>query len=102
VVAGVLGGLSQASETQSEQNVESEGNQQVVDEDEQIGTTGVQSITEGNFHAPGDVPDDHVVVRGGQSDMPASGTISGAQGASLEEAGRGVQHGSLRETTAGE
>jgi hypothetical protein len=54
----------------------------------------------GNPHAPGDVPDDQVVVRGGQGAIP-SGTYSGAQGATVEEAGRGVPNGTISDTTGG-
>jgi RHS repeat-associated protein len=48
------------------------------------------------------VPDANVVVRGGQGELPASGTYSGAHGATLEDAASGVQHGTIRESTAGE
>jgi hypothetical protein len=49
-----------------------------------------------------DVPDDYVIVRGGQSDMPGTGEVfSGSMGTSIEEAGGGVPHGSIRSTTAG-
>jgi RHS repeat-associated protein len=56
----------------------------------------------GNPHAPGDVPDGQTVVRGGQGAIPTSGTYSGAQGANVEEAGKGVPHGTVSPTTAGE
>ena len=55
-----------------------------------------------SLHAPGDVPDDQTVVRGGQSSIPSSGTFSGAQGATVEEAGKGVPHGTVSATTAGD
>ncbi len=57
----------------------------------------------GNPHAPGDVPDDGVIVRGGQADMPEPGTtFSGSQGGTVEEAAKGVPHGTIRPSTAGE
>jgi hypothetical protein len=56
----------------------------------------------GNPHAPGDVPNGQTVVRGGQGAIPSSGTYSGAQGASVAEAGKGVPHGTVSTTTAGE
>ncbi|MEU8144245.1 polymorphic toxin-type HINT domain-containing protein [Nonomuraea sp. NPDC048901] len=50
-----------------------------------------------------EVPDDYVIVRGGQSPMPGTGEVfSGSMGQSVEEAGAGVPHGSLRATTAGD
>jgi RHS repeat-associated protein len=49
------------------------------------------------------VPNDFVIVRGGQTDVPASGTlISGSTGATAQQAATGVPHGSIRQTTAGE
>ena len=49
------------------------------------------------------VPDEYIVVRGGQKPMPPAGTtFSGATGATLEEAGSGVPHSTIRQTTAGE
>lgn len=56
----------------------------------------------GSPHAPGDVPDGQAVVRGGQGAIPSSGTFSGAQGATIEEAGKGVPHGTISATTGGE
>jgi RHS repeat-associated protein len=56
----------------------------------------------GDPHAPGDVPNGQVVVRGGQGAPPATGTYSGAQGATEEEAGKGVPHGTVSTTTGGE
>ena len=48
------------------------------------------------------VPDDYVIVRGGQSPMPGAGEVfSGSMGTSVSEAGGGVPHGSIRVTTAG-
>ncbi|MGW4215209.1 polymorphic toxin-type HINT domain-containing protein [Lentzea sp. NPDC004789] len=48
------------------------------------------------------VPDDYVIVRGGQSPMPGAGEVfSGSMGTSVGEAGAGVPHGSIRVTTAG-
>ena len=50
----------------------------------------------------GVVPDDYVVVRGGNSPMPATGTLfSGAAGPTLLAAACAVPHGQLRATTAG-
>lgn len=44
-----------------------------------------------------------MIVRGGQSEMPAAGELfSGSHGQSLEEAAAGVPHGTIRSTTAGE
>jgi RHS repeat-associated protein len=58
---------------------------------------------EGNPHAPGDVPNGQKVVRGGQGEMPSSSDpYSGAQGATVEEAGKGVPHGTIRPATAGD
>ncbi|WP_328787994.1 MULTISPECIES: ricin-type beta-trefoil lectin domain protein [unclassified Streptomyces] len=49
------------------------------------------------------VPDDFVIVRGGERPMPGAGEgFSGAMGTSVAEAGAGVPHGKLRATTAGE
>ena len=57
----------------------------------------------GDFHAPGEVPNGNVVVRGGVNEMPPPGTkISGAQGTTTAEAAQGVPHGTIRETTAGQ
>lgn len=57
----------------------------------------------GDLHAPGDVPDATVVVRGGTAEMPATGTkFSASQGQTVAEAGKGVPHGQLRASTAGE
>jgi RHS repeat-associated protein len=61
-----------------------------------------EEVPLGDFHAPGDVPNGQVVVRGGQSEMPPAGEpFSGSQGATTGEAGAGVPHGTIRETTAG-
>jgi RHS repeat-associated protein len=55
----------------------------------------------GDLHAPGDAPNATVIVRGGQSEMPAPGTtFSGSQGATTAEAAAGVPHGQIRESTA--
>ncbi|MGB0064807.1 MAG: RHS repeat-associated core domain-containing protein, partial [Terracidiphilus sp.] len=56
---------------------------------------------EGELHAPGDVPNGQTIVHGGEKPIPASGKYSAAQGASVEEAGRGVPHGKVKVTTAG-
>jgi hypothetical protein len=49
------------------------------------------------------VPDSYYVVRGGQSPMPPQGTtFSGSMGSTVNEAGIGVPHGSIRTTTAGQ
>ena len=49
------------------------------------------------------VPGGNVVVRGGQGEMPAAGTIfSEAHGSTLEDAAQGVPHGTIRQSTAGE
>ena len=49
------------------------------------------------------IPDDTVIVRGGQSDMPGPGELfSGAQGRTVDEAAAGVPHGTIRSTTAGD
>ncbi len=49
------------------------------------------------------VPDDYVVVRGGQSPMPGAGEVfSGSIGTTVGEAGAAVPHGSIRVTTAGQ
>jgi hypothetical protein len=48
------------------------------------------------------VPDDTVIVRGGQGDFPGAGTrFSGAMGRSVTDAGGAVPDGSIRVTTAG-
>jgi RHS repeat-associated protein len=65
------------------------------------GETPAQGL--GDFHAPGDVPNATVIVRGGQSEMPAPGTtFSGSQGTTTAEAAAGVPHGQIRESTAGD
>lgn len=49
-----------------------------------------------DFHAPGDVPNAFIVVRGGKGNLPPAGTcFSGAFGATIEEAARGVPHGTI-------
>ena len=61
------------------------------------GTTPVLVHNEGGWV----VPDDYVIVRGGQSPMPGAGEVfSGSMGTSVSEAGGGVPHGSIRVTTA--
>jgi RHS repeat-associated protein len=72
----------------------------------QLGTvvySAVEGATTGSAArgAEAGVPDANVVVRGGQGEMPASGTYSGAHGATLEEAASGVPHGTIRSSTAG-
>lgn len=57
----------------------------------------------GDLHAPGDVRDSQVIVRGGASEMPKPGNVfSGSQGSTIEDAARGVPHGQIRTSTAGE
>jgi len=57
----------------------------------------------GDYHLPGDVPDDHAVVRGGTGDLPERGTeFSGSHGPTTEDAASGVPHGTVRSTTAGD
>ncbi len=64
-----------------------------------VATARVNGATPESWGAP----DANVVVRGGQSEMPAPGTkFSGAQGATVEDAAQGVPHGTIRESTAGE
>ncbi|WP_344126473.1 RHS repeat-associated core domain-containing protein [Luedemannella flava] len=49
-----------------------------------------------------EVPDDFVIVRGGQSAMAGPGEVfSGSMGTTVSEAGAAVPHGSIRVTTAG-
>ena len=61
-----------------------------------------ESVGPDSPHAPGDVPDDGVIVRGGQGDMPEPGTpFSGSQGGTVEEAAKGVPHGTITTATAG-
>jgi RHS repeat-associated protein len=49
------------------------------------------------------LPDNYVVVRGGEKDIPAPGTpFSGAAGPTLQEAARGVPNNKVQPTTAGE
>ncbi len=49
-----------------------------------------------------DVPDEHVVVRGGTSALPEPGSeFSGSHGPTVEDAAAGVPHGTVRVTTAG-
>jgi RHS repeat-associated protein len=56
----------------------------------------------GEWHLPGDVPNDWVIVRGGQSPMPEPGTVfSGSMGPTTDSAAAGVQHGTIRQSTAG-
>lgn len=48
------------------------------------------------------IPDDFVVVRGGETALPVPGTtFSGAAGRTLDDAAAGVPHGKVRATTAG-
>lgn len=50
-----------------------------------------KAASKGEFHAPGDVPNSQVIVRGGTSDMPAPGQVfSGSQGSSVADAAAGV------------
>jgi hypothetical protein len=60
---------------------------------------GEAPLSPGDFHAPGDVPNGQVIVRGGQGAIP-SGTFSASQGATLEEAGAGVRNGTIQPSTA--
>jgi hypothetical protein len=54
-------------------------------------------------HAPGGVPNDWVVVKGGTKPPPPPGDIfSTSFGRTLDEAGAGVPHGQIRPTTAGQ
>ncbi|HEY3718478.1 MAG TPA: polymorphic toxin-type HINT domain-containing protein [Jatrophihabitantaceae bacterium] len=49
------------------------------------------------------VPDEHVVVRGGTTELPPPGEVfSGSHGSVLDDAAAGVPHGQIRATTAGE
>jgi hypothetical protein len=58
-------------------------------------------IALGDFHAPGDVPNRQVVVRGGAADMPPLGQVfSASQGTTISDAAAGVPHGRIRESTA--
>src|SRR5260370_39244917 len=67
-----------------------------------LAQTAVTGAAPGDFHAPGDVPNATVIVRGGQSEMPVpETTYSGSQGVTTSEAGRGVPHGQIRDSTAG-
>jgi RHS repeat-associated protein len=61
------------------------------------------SSDDGELHMPGDVPNGRIIVRGGQGPLPAPGdVVSGSQGETIEDAAKGVPHGSVRVTTAGE
>lgn len=52
-------------------------------------------------HAPGDVPNQYTVVKGGTTPPPQPGTVySGSQGQTLNEAAAGVPHGQVQSTTA--
>jgi hypothetical protein len=64
---------------------------------------GAVMMVSGTAHLPGGaVPDEAIVVRGGESPVPPSGeTFSGAAGSTLEDAAQGVPHGKIRATTAG-
>ena len=64
---------------------------------------GAGASPKGDPHAPGDVPNANVIVRGGAGEMPAQGSaFSASQGRSVQEAGAGVPHGTIRTSTAGE
>ena len=64
--------------------------------------TGASGGDAGDYHLPGDVPNSHVVVRGGTSDLPEPGAeFSGSHGPTIEDAAAGVPHGTVRDTTAG-
>ena len=59
-----------------------------------------QGADAGELHAPGDVQNSTVIVRGGASEAPPGGTTySGSQGTTVAEAARGVPHGQIRTTT---
>jgi RHS repeat-associated protein len=63
---------------------------------------GIEGAARGEAAETGaTVPDANVVVRGGQGEIPATGTYSGAHGTTLEEAASGVPHGTIRTSTAG-
>jgi RHS repeat-associated protein len=67
-----------------------------------IGLGSFRSPTVG-FAAEEGVPGAWIVVRGGTKELPPPGEVfSGAAGRTLEEAGSGVAHGTIRQTTAGE
>jgi uncharacterized protein RhaS with RHS repeats len=66
-------------------------------------TAQPSAASSGDLHAPGDVPDSQMIVRGGTGDMPAPGQVfSGSQGSSVGDAGKGVPYGQIRTSTAGE
>lgn len=55
-----------------------------------------------DFHLPGDVPDDFIIVKGGTKLPPPAGTtFSTSFGPTLAEASAGVPHGQIQVTTAG-
>jgi RHS repeat-associated protein len=63
-------------------------------------TPAATPADEGEPHAPGDVINGQTIVRGGQGAPPSSGEYSGAQGATVEEAGKGVPNGTISVTTS--
>ena len=65
------------------------------------GVRGPAANSRAAKHAPGDVPDDYTVVRGGAKAMPAAGEVfSGSAGPTLNDAAKGVPHGKLRAASA--
>src|SRR6185437_4020848 len=55
-----------------------------------------RGVDTGELHAPGDVQNNTVIVRGGSGEPPAGGeTYSGSQGTTLADAARGVPHGQV-------
>lgn len=64
-------------------------------------TAAKASSPPAGFHAPGDVPDDWIVIRGGVGAPPPQGTeFSASQGATLAEASATVPNNQVRVTTA--
>jgi hypothetical protein len=62
--------------------------------------TGVSKT--GDFHLPGDVPNDFSVVKGGINPPPEAGTtFSGSFGATKADAAAGVPHNQIQPSTAG-
>lgn len=54
-----------------------------------------------DFHAPGDVPNVFIVIRGGQVNLPPPGNMfSASAGPTLEDAATGIPHGTIRVASA--
>ena len=93
-------GLSPAPELNPSNDVERAG--AALTQSGQTAAAVLLPFVTGGEGGPAEVPDAHFVVRGGQGEIPSSGTYSGAHGATIEDAASGVPHGTIRSSTAGD